>query len=87
MSDELNTLRGEINALAAETLALQTILIALLKTVQGAGLLSGAAIDGSFNNAVEFLIANQMRLGKSAALSHTAGAVRVAEDLRKAMQG
>ncbi len=77
----------EITALAAETLALQTILTSVLNRLGATDPRIGEAIRGGFDDAASFVENMAIKFGKSASPEHSVKALGIVEQLRTATLG
>ena len=74
----------EIQSLSGETLALQTVIVALCCRLAATNPQTAALVRGAFDDAANFVEMTTLTLGKTAASQHTIKALRVVEELRAA---
>ncbi|WP_197521026.1 hypothetical protein [Bradyrhizobium icense] len=77
----------EINALAAETLAIQTILAQVLRRLSSASPETSILIRHGLDDASNILEHLALQHGRNVSPEHLAKAVRVAEELRTSILG
>jgi hypothetical protein len=77
-------IEDEINALAAETLAIQVLLAHVLDRVASADLRIAAAIRAGFDDAANDIEDTVIKLGKAASPDHAVKALAIVEYLRAA---
>jgi PPE-repeat protein len=73
----------ELDALSAETLALQTLFVGLCKSLSNAGM-NGAIVE-AFDYAENVATSAAVKLGTNARAGHTLKAVEIIETLRSAV--